>query len=59
MRHSISYNKTADMAKLAKDFIHLYKQLYYYKDLERLLVYIVNVYYLIHFILYIQDCRLV
>src|SRR6266568_129416 len=53
--YSISYTKTTNIAKLAKDFIRLYKQLYYHGDPERLPMYTVNVYYLIHFALYIQD----
>ena len=58
-RYSISYTKTVNVAKLAKDFVRLYKRLYYYKNPERLLVYTVNIYYLIYFTLYIQDYGLV
>ena len=55
-RHSISYTKTTNIAKLAEDFICLYKQLYYRKDPKRLPMCTVNIHYLIHFASYIQDC---
>ena len=54
--YSISYAETAQVAKLAEDFVHLYEQLYYWGEQERLSVCIVNVHYLVHFAAYIRDC---
>ena len=58
--YSISYAETTHVAKLAEDFVRLYKRLYYCGSRAgpQLSVCTVNVYYLVHFAIYIRDSEL-